>query len=77
VFIAVRLAFSSKGRLYVTKLTLVVDPTSPLPTPLRNPYPAGSAKGCCVATSDILVVALVGCIYTNLCADLIYFMAEA
>jgi len=69
------------------KLTLVVDPTSPLPTPLRNPHPTGTAKGCRVATRDILVLDLVGCIYiyiyiytyihTNLWADLIYFMAEA
>jgi len=30
------------------------------PTPLRNPHPTGSAKGCCGAARDILVVALVG-----------------
>jgi len=52
------------------KLTLVVDPTSPLLTPLRNPYPAGTAEGCRVATSDILVVALVGCIHTQTCVQI-------
>jgi len=30
------------------------------PTPLRNPHPAGTAKGCCGTTRDVLVVALVG-----------------
>jgi len=70
VFIAIRLVFSSKGRLYVTKLTLVVNRTSPLPTPLRNPDPAGTAKGCHVVTRDILVVSLAGCntkIYKHVC----------
>jgi len=61
VFIAIRLVFSSKGRLYVTKVTLVVDPTSSLPTPLRNLHPAGTAKGCRVSARDILVVAQAGC----------------
>jgi len=30
------------------------------PAPLRNPHPTGSAKGCCGAARDIMVLALVG-----------------
>ena len=46
--------FSSKGRLFVRKLTVAVDPTPPL----GNPHPAGTAKGCLDVARDILVAVL-------------------
>jgi hypothetical protein len=51
--------FSSYERGCSSELVQAVDRFL-IPTPLRNPHPTGTAKGCRGAARDILVVALAG-----------------
>jgi len=51
--------FTSYGRGSSSELFQSVDRFL-IPTPLRNPHPTGSAKGCRGAARDILVVDLAG-----------------
>jgi len=53
------LAFPSYGRGCNSEVVQAVV-CFVTPAPLRNPHPAGTAKGCRGATRDVLVVALAG-----------------
>ena len=53
------IVFSSYGRGCSSELFQAVDRFL-TPTPLRNPHPTGSAKGCRDVAKDILVLALAG-----------------
>jgi len=62
---------SSYGKSCNSELVQAVD-SFITPTPLRNPHPTGSAKGCRGTARDILVVARVGHNTCRICVYIYY-----